>query len=105
TRQASDLALASVLTVRPDGTDDLRLRRAFEREVTSSRGRPASATSDRLVAVFDGPGRAVRCAVALVRSAVRGSQPAAAAGVHVGECDLVRNAGPIFDLSAAMARA
>jgi pimeloyl-ACP methyl ester carboxylesterase/DNA-binding winged helix-turn-helix (wHTH) protein len=102
-RTTPDLSLASVVTLvpRPDdaGAD---LRRGFERAVTASRGRLASQSSDRLAAVFEGPRRAVQCALAAVRSAAA-SRPLASAGVHVGECDLTRPAGPIFDISAAMA--
>jgi pimeloyl-ACP methyl ester carboxylesterase/DNA-binding winged helix-turn-helix (wHTH) protein len=104
-RASPDLALASVVTIQPAGrTVDSGLRTAFEREVAAGRGRFAPSSRDPLVAVFDGPRRAVRCALAVVRAAGT-LNVVAGAGVHVGECDLTRMKGPIFDLSAAMAAA
>jgi pimeloyl-ACP methyl ester carboxylesterase/DNA-binding winged helix-turn-helix (wHTH) protein len=100
-----DLALASVVTLVMDEAGDGRahMERVFEREVTSSRGRRITVNHAHAVAVFDGPGRAVRCAAAVVADAVR-SGIAARGGVHVGECDLSRGTGVVFDLSDAIAR-
>jgi pimeloyl-ACP methyl ester carboxylesterase len=99
---AGDLALASVLTVHPTGSESVAVRLAFDRSVSAGRGRLVAGAADRLVAVFDGPGRAVRSGLAVVQAAsIAGAR--AGAGVHVGECDLARGCGPIFDASAAMA--
>ena len=107
-RAPADLALGSVVTIHATATRaNDELQRAFEREVSASRGRLTarsrpSSSSGQLVAVFDGPRRAVRCALEVVRAAAASRVPAGA-GVHVGECDLARGTGPIFDLSAALA--
>ena len=112
-RVTADLALASVVTVRfPAGTLARGVQAGFDREVAAWRGRTmagrapgsrdeATALPPALVAVFDGPRRAVRCALSVVRGAAADAR--GSAGVHVGECDLTRVAGPIFDASAAMA--
>jgi pimeloyl-ACP methyl ester carboxylesterase/DNA-binding CsgD family transcriptional regulator/class 3 adenylate cyclase len=56
--------------------------------IDAQRGRAVTVASDRLVAVFDGPSRAIRCAQAIVDQCaelgirVRG-------GLHTGECLLV----------------
>jgi pimeloyl-ACP methyl ester carboxylesterase/DNA-binding winged helix-turn-helix (wHTH) protein len=100
------LVLSSIVTVRSDaeGDDLVHLRRVFEREVTWARGTQIAAGGDRLVAAFDGPGRAVRCAAAIVEVARR-SRIKARAGVHIGECDLAATHGPILDLSGRLADA
>ena len=65
-----------------DRYDDLAAR-----EVAVFRGRVIKSTGDGVLAVFDGPGRAVRCAVAL-REAVRGVGVIQRAGLHTGEIEL-----------------
>ena len=102
-RAAGDLALASVVTIHPGGLPAGALRLAFEREVSAARGRLAPSPHEPLVAAFDGPRRALRCALGVIGGALPAD--AVRAGVHVGECDVARAAGPIFDLSAALARA
>jgi class 3 adenylate cyclase len=62
--------------------DDLT-RAEFER----FRGREIKATGDGFLAVFDGPGRAVRCACA-VRDAVRAIGIGVRVGLHTGEIEL-----------------
>lgn len=105
-RQPSGVVLSSIVTIRSDATDaDLvHLRRVFEREVTWGRGSQLAAGDHNLVAAFDGPGRAVRCAVAVVEVARR-SRIAAQAGVHIGECDLASGTGPIVAISGRIADA
>jgi len=68
-----------------DRYDDLA-----EREATRFRGRVVKSTGDGVLAVFDGPGRAVRCAIAM-REAVRSLGLAQRAGLHTGEIDLRAN--------------
>jgi hypothetical protein len=107
-RPASELVLASVLTVTwappPPGPPDGRLRRVFERELGWSRGQTLALRPDRLVATFDGPGRAVQCGSALVAAAIQ-SGIVARAGVHIGECDVTVEDGPIVEISAKIAEA
>jgi pimeloyl-ACP methyl ester carboxylesterase/DNA-binding CsgD family transcriptional regulator/class 3 adenylate cyclase len=57
------------------------------RELDRFRGRPIDLTSDRLTATFDGPARAIRCAVE-IGDAARGLGLAIRAGLHTGECEL-----------------
>src|SRR5262245_4664238 len=107
-RPASELVLASVLTVRwePQLEEHLegKLWRAFEREMGWARAHTLAKRSDRVVAAFDGPGRAVQCGSALVALALQSGVPARA-GVHIGECDLAGDSGPIFEISAGIAEA
>jgi class 3 adenylate cyclase/alpha-beta hydrolase superfamily lysophospholipase len=58
-----------------------------EREIERYRGRQVKTTGDGLLATFDGPARAVRCAQAIIgRAATLGLD--VRAGVHTGECEL-----------------
>ncbi len=61
---------------------------AVRRELVRFRGREIDTAGDGFLAVFDGPARAVRCAVA-IREAVRGLGLELRAGVHTGECELL----------------
>jgi class 3 adenylate cyclase/pimeloyl-ACP methyl ester carboxylesterase len=56
-------------------------------EVERSRGRMVKSTGDGVLATFDGPGRAIRCACA-VRDAVRSLGIDLRAGLHTGEIEL-----------------
>ncbi len=56
------------------------------RELTHFRGQEISTTGDGFLATFDGPARAVRCAVA-IRDRLRESGLEVRAGVHTGECE------------------
>ena len=55
--------------------------------VEQHRGRVVDTTGDGLLAAFDGPGRAIRCAKALVGSMAELGLPIRA-GLHTGECEL-----------------
>jgi class 3 adenylate cyclase len=57
-------------------------------ELARFRGREVDTAGDGFFAVFDGPGRAVRCASAVVRS-VRSLGIEIRAGVHTGEIEMV----------------
>jgi class 3 adenylate cyclase len=57
------------------------------RELERFRGRKVNPTGDGLLATFDGPARAVRCAQA-IRDAVRSLGIEVRAGLHVGEVEL-----------------
>jgi class 3 adenylate cyclase len=58
------------------------------RELERYRGREVDTAGDGFLATFDGPARAVRCAVA-VRDAVRELRLEIRAGLHTGECELL----------------
>jgi pimeloyl-ACP methyl ester carboxylesterase/DNA-binding winged helix-turn-helix (wHTH) protein len=85
--------LSTVLALKaaPGPDDTAHLREVFAREVAWHRGRPVVAESDRLVALFDGPARAVRCGAAVTRVAARSRIPVQA-GVHIGECEAATGA-------------
>jgi class 3 adenylate cyclase len=51
------------------------------------RGREVNSTGDGFLAMFDGPQRAIRCAVA-IRDAVRALGIQVRAGLHTGECEV-----------------
>ena len=65
------------------GTHDAAVRRELDR----FRGREVDTAGDGFLATFDGPARAVRCAVS-AGEAVRGLGVEIRAGVHTGECEL-----------------
>jgi class 3 adenylate cyclase len=58
------------------------------RELKRFRGREIDCAGDGFLSSFDGPARAVQCAVA-IRSAVRELELDIRAGIHVGECELL----------------
>jgi len=60
---------------------------AAERHVAAFRGRLVTSADGRVIATFDGPARAIRCAAALRRSAA-GLGLAARFGIHAGEVEL-----------------
>ena len=67
--------------------DVLQLHHAsVRRELERFRGQEITTTGDGFLATFDGPARAVRCAVA-IRDRLRGSGLEVRAGVHTGECE------------------
>jgi pimeloyl-ACP methyl ester carboxylesterase/DNA-binding winged helix-turn-helix (wHTH) protein len=99
----SERMLASVLVVRGGGGVLPRaLRQAFEREVVRWRGQPLFPAGDWLLAVFDGPGRAVQSGLAIT-DAAREEGLVAAAGVHIGEVDPRDRRGPIIEVAEALA--
>jgi pimeloyl-ACP methyl ester carboxylesterase len=86
-RDAQTSAVATALTVRstaPAADRDLLLR-IFDRELHYFRGRPI-ASPEHYVAVFDGPSRAVQCALSVL-SIAHQSRIDARAGVHIGAFD------------------
>ena len=67
--------------------DVLQLHHAsVRRELERFRGQEITTTGDGFLATFDGPARAVRCAVA-IRDRLRESGLEVRAGVHTGECE------------------
>jgi class 3 adenylate cyclase len=81
-------------TERAQATGDRRWRElldahdeAARRLVAREGGRRIKSTGDGVLAVFDGPGRAIRCAVAL-RKELEGLGIEIRAGIHTGELDV-----------------
>ena len=62
----------------------------IRKEFSRFRGREIKTTGDGFVAIFDGPGRAVRCAHEIVGT-VEKLGISVRAGLHTGECELVGN--------------
>ncbi len=75
--------------------------RLVERELERHRGRLVKTFGDAVFATFDGPARAVRCALA-IRDGARAIGLELRAGVHTGECEVVANdlAGMAVHLAA-----
>jgi class 3 adenylate cyclase len=78
------------------------------RLIRGHRGRLIRTTTDGILATFDAPGQAIRCAAA-VRDGAAAAGIQIRAGIHTGEVDLVGEdiAGPsvqITDRVAALAR-
>jgi class 3 adenylate cyclase len=65
-----------------------RFRDLFRRELARFRGAEVVTTGDGFLATFDGPARAVRCALAAT-AAVRALGLTLRAGVHTGEIELI----------------
>jgi DNA-binding SARP family transcriptional activator/pimeloyl-ACP methyl ester carboxylesterase len=96
----SDRVLATLLVVEIVGStakaaelgrrvwNDLLLQyhRVVRTQLVHFRGREADTTGDGLLATFDGPARAIRCASAIVTS-VRGLGIETRVGVHTGEVE------------------
>ena len=61
---------------------------AIRQELARYRGTEVETAGDGFFATFDGPARAIRCAVAIV-DAVRGLGLEVRAGLHTGECEQV----------------
>jgi len=80
-----DRVLATVLVIEADGTEEAC--DAVRADVSRFRGTELSLTTDTLVATFDGPARAIRCASTLLARA-RSVQRPARAGLHTGEHEL-----------------
>jgi class 3 adenylate cyclase len=66
------------------GAHDAAVRRELER----FRGREVDTAGDGFLATFDGPARAVRCAIS-AGAAVRQLGVEIRAGIHTGECELI----------------
>jgi len=64
-----------------------RLRDHIDRELEWARGRDCSPGNPNLVASFDGPARALRCAAAIAHHASR-LGICMRAGLHIGECEI-----------------
>ena len=80
-----DRVLATVLVIEADGTEDAC--DVIRADVARFRGTELALTTDTLVAMFDGPARAIRCASALMALARSVGRPSRA-GLHTGEHEL-----------------
>jgi len=60
----------------------------FANQISVYRGRTIRSTGDGVFASFDGPARAIRCALSLVEAARR-LDVEIRAGLHTGECELI----------------
>jgi hypothetical protein len=90
--------LATVLVIEADGTEEAcDLVRA---DVARFRGTELSLTHDTLIATFDGPARAIRCASVLMNRARQHGRPARA-GLHTGEYELGRELRELIPVSVA----
>jgi class 3 adenylate cyclase/dienelactone hydrolase len=79
-------------------------RAVVRRELELHRGREVDVVGDGFLAAFDGPARAIRCAVAVAEASASLGAPVRA-GVHTGECELVegRVAGIAVHIGARVA--
>jgi class 3 adenylate cyclase len=101
-RPEPDRVLATVMftdivrsTERAAEMGDLRWRAllnnyygAVRKELSAFRGREVNTTGDGLLATFDGPNRAIRCACS-VREKLRPLGLEVRTGLHTGECELI----------------
>jgi len=101
-RPEPDRVLATVMftdivgsTERAAELGDLRWREllnnfyvAVRKELTAFRGREVNTAGDGLLATFDGPARAIRCACSL-RERLRPLGLQVRTGLHTGECELI----------------
>ncbi|HET6979472.1 MAG TPA: alpha/beta fold hydrolase [Pyrinomonadaceae bacterium] len=97
-----DTVLATVMVARLVGVKELverlgeerwsewwrRLHTHLSKEIEWFRGREMNMVEDRVLAIFDGPARAIRCATAITEYASR-LDVAVRTGLHTGECELV----------------
>ena len=91
----TDSVLATVLALElPDDDDDTvrRLSVHATREIERFRGREIRTAGDRTIAIFDGPARAIRCAMTLTEYARR-IGVSIRAGLHTGEVEIREGSG------------
>ena len=98
TEPEAERVLATVLVIEADGTEEAC--DAVRADVGHFRGTELSLTHDTLVATFDGPARAIRCASVLIKRA-RTHGRRARAGLHTGECELGGDLGRMIPVSVA----
>ncbi len=103
-RRPSSLATVIAVAARGSASELDLIRRIFDRECQFFRGRSLSSAANPLAASFDGPGRAVQCALSVVGIA-RQSRIDASAGVHIGAFDAAQADEPVSDAAAAIAAA
>jgi len=99
-RQPLDRVLATILHARVDGSGVASFLDHAVRECDWFRGRTLDASSARLVAAFDGPARAIRCAAALTSAGPRFAVQVRV-GLHTGECTIEGDTASGFPLDLA----
>ncbi len=82
-----DRVLATILHARVEGSDVAGFLDHAARETDWFRGRILDVTPASMVAAFDGPARAIRCASALIDAGLR-FDVRLRAGLHTGECTI-----------------
>jgi len=111
-----DRVLATVLSIKiadgfyetfgPTNWQDMVARSGemIRHEIMLFRGREITSSETGLLAMFDGPARAVRCAIAITDSVRRLNIPVKT-GLHTGECDVIdgRYSGITVELSQKIA--
>jgi hypothetical protein len=85
-----DRVLATVLCVKSDNWQSLdeNSREMIFKQIELFKGQKISFEDDKLLAIFDGPARAVRCANA-VHDAMNRFGIDTKTGLHTGECDVL----------------
>jgi len=102
-----DTVLATVMVARlvgiKESTDDWwrRLHAHVTKEIEWFRGREIDVVDDRLLAIFDGPARAIRCAAAITEYTLRLGVETRT-GLHTGECEMID--GKVAGVAAQMGR-
>jgi len=112
TAEDYDRVLATVMSIRLDDVEGFRnrdglrdrTRRFVVEQLELFRGRELSYGNGKVMATFDGPARAIRCASAIVTAANR-LDVDVRTGIHTGECDRVGDSysGFAVDLSERIA--
>lgn len=104
-----DRVLATVMNVRildaPDESDGPeRLQAYIRRQLELFKGREVLSNGNGVLATFDGPARAIRCASAINESATR-LDVQVTTGLHTGECDVLEGkySGFAVDLAQKIA--
>ena len=91
-RVEPDTVLATILVAHIAGNVEPELLRRLHayiaKEIEWFRGREIDIAGNRLLAIFDGPARAIRCASAITQYASR-LGVATRSGLHTGECEMV----------------
>jgi alpha/beta hydrolase family protein len=101
---SADRVLSTILHLDIDGRGGASFLEHAGHECDWFRGRVVPSTAGQLVASFDGPARAIRCATALAKAAERFCV-IVRAGLHTGECTVegdVLTGAPI-EIAAAIA--
>ena len=107
-----DRVLATVMSVHLEDVEGFRSRPALrertrefiQEQLELFRGREAAYGDGKMLATFDGPARAIRCARAIVEAASR-LELSVRTGIHTGECDRVGEvySGFAVDLASRIA--
>jgi pimeloyl-ACP methyl ester carboxylesterase/DNA-binding winged helix-turn-helix (wHTH) protein len=101
-----DRILATVLSVKPaaeasvERMDLTDARVFFRRQLELFRGREIMHADNEMLAAFDGPARAIRCAASIVETAAAAGVELKT-GLHTGECDVAGDAYTGFAVEMA----